>query len=130
MRWGDHNSFLPDVPVRLCWRKKKLIAGSVNLHELPPENVQAGDAQVFMQIFADGKQPLLPMLIVLPNDIFDIVFINKEVPVEDRIRGNTIFSTRQDILLILAWDLRIRNKQGKEEGVCFVALGTAYPLDF
>lgn len=107
-----------------------MIAGSVNLHELPPENVQAGDAQVFMQIFADGKQPLLPMLIVLPNDIFDIVFINKEVPVEDRIRGNTIFSTLQDILLILERDLRIRDKQGKEEGVGFVALATAYPLDF
>lgn len=121
---------MPDVPVRLCWRKKKFIAGSVNLHELPLKNVQAGDGQVFVQAFADRKQPLLPMLFVLPDDIFDIVFINKEVPVEDRIRGNTIFSTLQDILLILSWDLRIRDKQGKEEGVGFVALGTAYPLDF
>lgn len=100
----------------------------MNLHELPSESVQAGDGQAVPQGLADGKQPLLPVPFVLAHDVFDIVFVDKEVPVKDGFGASGIFGTLQDLLLVFERDLGVRNDLGKQECVRLAALITENPL--
>ena len=54
---------------------------------------------------ANGKETLFPMLPVLADDMFDIVFIYQIVPFHDGGGGFTTADITQDLLLVCERDL-------------------------
>lgn len=87
-----------------------MIPGSVDLHELPRIRHNAADGKAVDEGKSKGTDPFHPMLPVLSNDIFDIVFIDQVISLHDRNRGLSIFDTAKDSLLILKGYLGIRNQ--------------------
>lgn len=100
-----------------CWRRKKYVWGAMNLHELPRINRKTERGQVIFQREGGRQETLLPMPAILPDDIFDIAFIYQVVAGQDRLDGETVFTTVNDLPLILERDLRIRNERGGDQGV-------------
>ncbi|MCC8028741.1 MAG: hypothetical protein LIO75_02915 [Lachnospiraceae bacterium] len=54
---------------------------------------------------ANGKETLLPMLPVLADDMFDIIFIDQIVPFHDGGGGFATADVTQDLLLVCERDL-------------------------
>ena len=47
-----------------------------------------------------GKDALFPVSPELTDDVLDIVLVDEDVPVHDRLRGNTVLNACQDLLLV------------------------------
>lgn len=65
----------------------------------------------------------------LPDDVFDIVFVNQVISFHDRDREIPVFGTEKDSLLILKGYLGIRNQEGWKECMGFLAFLAPYPLN-
>ena len=61
--------------------------------------------------------------------MLDIVFINEEVCKHYRFRGLALFDKIYDLLLVTERDLRIRNKDRRNQGMGCPTFFTAHPLD-
>ena len=68
------------------------------------------------------------MLPELPEDMLDIVLIDKEVAVHDSIRLSSAFIAIKDFLLVSQRGLRIRDQEGRDHGMCAVAFTAHEPL--
>ena len=58
----------------------------------------------------EGKDALFPVSSELTDDVLNIVLINQDVPIHDRLRGNTAFNAFQDFLLVFKGDLGVGNQ--------------------
>ena len=124
-----HRGFRGRAQVRSCWREKKDIPGSVNLHELPRKSCQGWNGQWFFKGESEGKDTLFPVPPELADDVLDIVLINEEVPVHDVLRGDTVFHAIQDFLLVIKGDLGVWDQDIGDEGMGSFALFTPDTLD-
>ena len=53
----------------------------------------------------------------LTDDVLDIVLVDEDVPVHDRLRGNTVLNACQDLLLVLKWDLGVGDQDRGDKGM-------------
>lgn len=108
---------------------KEDISGSMNLHKLPRIGYDAVAGKDVRKEESKGTNPFFPMLLELPDDVLDIVFVNQVISFHDRGRGIPTFDTEKDLLLILKGDLGIRNQEGRKEGMGCPTLFAPYPLN-
>lgn len=64
----------------------------------------------------------------LPDDIFDVAFIDQEIPQHHFHGVLTGFEAYQDFLLVLQGNLRIGNEEGRNQGMRVVAFPAQNPL--
>lgn len=65
----------------------------------------------------------------LTDDVLDIVLVDEDVPVHDRLRGNTVLNACQDLLLVLKWDMGVGDQDRGDKGMRSPALLTPDTLD-
>ena len=69
------------------------------------------------------------MLLKLADDVFYVVFINQEVVLHNGLHVLPLFCAVQDLLLVMEGNLRIRDKEGGDEGMGDPTLGTEHTLN-
>lgn len=69
------------------------------------------------------------MFPVLPDDVFDIVFVDQVISFHDRDRGIPVLGTAKDILLVFKGYLGIWYQEGRKECMGCSVLPAPYPLD-
>lgn len=89
----------------------------MNLHELEPEIQKAGSGEALRESEADGQDSLLPMFLESSDDVPDMAFVNQDIPLQHGFRGRTLLMEFQDILLVFQWYLRVRDDQGRNQGM-------------
>ena len=89
---------------------KKIIPGPMNLHELSRKSCQGWNGQMVIKRQPEGKDALFPVSPELTDDVLNIVLINQDVPIHDRLRGNTVFNALKDFLLVFKGDLGVGNQ--------------------
>ena len=65
----------------------------------------------------------------LTDDVLNIVLINQDVPIHDRLRGNTAFNAFQDFLLVFKGDLGVGNQDRGNKSMRSFTLFTPDALD-
>ena len=85
------------------------------------EAVRKGEGQ--------GKDALLPMLLETPDDVPDMAFINQDISFQHGFRGRALLMELEDILLVFQRYLRVRDDQGRKQGVSFAAVLTFHTLN-
>lgn len=78
---------------------------------------------------SEGKDTLFPVSPELADDVLNIILIDEDVPVHDRLRGKTVFNASEDLLLVFKWDLGVRNQNGGNKGMGSPTLFTPDALD-
>lgn len=107
----------------------ELIRGPVNLHELPGINTQTWNCQVIKQGKGSRQESLLPVIFKLADDVFDVILIDQEIGLHYGTRIRAFFHAVQDLLLIMEWDLGIRDQDGREQGMGNEAFCAKHTLD-
>ena len=69
------------------------------------------------------------MFPVLADDVLGVIFIDQAVAFQDRQWGYAFFDEPYDSHLVFQWDLGIRHKDIRKEGVCSSAFLAENPLD-
>lgn len=68
------------------------------------------------------------MFFELAEDIFDVILINQEILPHDGFYIQPLFSTVQDLLLVMERNLRVRNQNGGDQRMGNETLCTKYAL--
>lgn len=77
----------------------------------------------------EGKDALFPVSPELTDDVLNIVLINQDVPIHDRLGGNTVFNALKDFLLVFKGDLGVGNQDRGNKSMGSLARFTPDALD-
>lgn len=108
---------------------KKSIPGPMNLHELSRKSCQGWNGQMVIKRQPEGKDALFPVSPELTDDVLNIVLINQDVPIHDRLGGNTVFNALKDFLLVFKGDLGVGNQDRGNKSMGSLARFTPDALD-